>query len=73
MRQVVKVREGIIKDKNVTDEDYRVYTYLLTLEKFNVADIEEIAQQLKLTEKQVIKSIIALKALGYAEDLKCIA
>lgn len=73
MREVIAVREDIIIDRNITSIDYRVYTYLLSLEKEETIDIDKIARELNLVEtKQVIKSITRLAELGYTADLECL-
>lgn len=72
MREVIAVREDIIKDKNITSEDYRVYTYLLSLERKETIDVEQIAIDLNLDINQAMKSIIRLAELGYTADLECL-
>ncbi|MCI9110281.1 hypothetical protein [uncultured Clostridium sp.] len=72
MRETVAIREDIIKDKNVTSEDYRLYTYLLFLERKENVDVEKIAKELSVNSKQVLKSIVRLAELGYTRDLECL-
>lgn len=72
MREVIAVREDIIKDKNITSIDYRVYTYLLSLEREDVINLDKIAKELNLDVKQVMKSIIRLAELGYTADIECL-
>lgn len=72
MKEVVAIREDITKDTKISAEDYRVYSYLLLLEKKETIDIDQIAKELNLTIKQVMKSIISLAELGYTADLECL-
>ena len=72
MRDVIAIREDIITDKNITSIDYRVYTYLLFLEKEETIDTDKIATELNLSKKQVMKSIVRLAELGYMADLECL-
>lgn len=72
MRDVIAIREDIITDKNITSIDYRVYTYLLSLEKEETIDIGRIADELNSSKKQVIKSIVRLAELDYMADLECL-
>lgn len=73
MRDVIAIREDITRDTNISPEDYRVYSYLLLLEKDDVINLDKIARELNLVEtKQVMKSIIRLAELGYTADLECL-
>ena len=73
MREVVAIREDITRDTNILSEDYRVYSYLLLLEKDDAINLDKIARELNLVEtKQVMKSIIRLAELGYTADLECL-
>ena len=72
MREVVAIREDITRDTNILSEDYRVYSYLLLLEKDDAINLDEIAKELNLDVKQAMKSIIRLAELGYTADLECL-
>lgn len=73
MREVVAIREDITRDTNISPEEYRVYSYLLLLEKEETIDIDKIATELNLSKKQVMKCIIRLAELGYTTDLECLS
>lgn len=72
MREAVAIREDITRDTNISPEEYRVYSYLLLLEKEEVINVDQIAKELNLSNKQVMKSIIRLSELGYMADLECL-
>lgn len=72
MRDVIAIREDITRDTNISPEEYRVYSYLLLLEKEETIDIDKIATELNLSKKQAMKSIIRLAELGYTADLECL-
>lgn len=70
MRESVKVREDIIKDKNLTPNEFRIYSYLLFLEEDDVVDIKELSENFNMTTKEIIKSITRLAELGYTVDIE---
>lgn len=72
MREAVAIREDITRDTNISPEEYRVYSYLLLLEKEEVINADQIAKELNLSNKQVMNSIIRLSELGYMADLDCL-
>lgn len=72
MREAVAIREDITRDTNISPEQYRVYSYLLLLEKEETINIDRIAKELNLDTNQVMKSIIRLAELGYTADLECL-
>lgn len=72
MREAVAIREDITRDTNISSEQYRVYSYLLLLEKEETINIDRIAKELNLDKNQVIKCIIRLAELGYTTDLECL-
>lgn len=72
MREAVAIREDITRDTNISPEEYRVYSYLLLLEKEEVINADQIAKELNLSNKQVMNSIIRLSELGYMADLECL-
>ena len=73
MRENIAVREDITKDTNISSENYRVYSYLLLLEKKETINVDQIAKELNLDINQVMKSIIRLAELGYTADLECLS
>lgn len=71
MREAVAIREDITRDTNISPEEYRVYSYLLLLEKDDAINIDKIAIELNLDINKVMKSIIRLAELGYTTDIEC--
>ena len=73
MRKNIRINKKVLSDKNLTSEDFRVYSYLLMLEKHEIIDVEEMSNLMKLSIKKIKKSIERLAELGYTADLECTA